>query len=209
MFVTFGTAMIYSFRETGKIVSNCHKLPREMFTSGLLTAENIVSDWLGFLDRLHEFNRNIRVVFTISPVRHWKDGAHGNQVSKSTLFLAVEALLSHPAVAGYFPAYEIIMDDLRDYRYYAEDMLHPSKTAIEYVWKAFSAAYIDPSALKLWKEAEAITRAVKHRLISDKAAERKKFAAAMLSKIDSLQSKNPKIDLSSERLYFSGLSAGK
>ena len=88
-------------------------------------------------NKLHSFNRDLRVIFTISPVRHWKDGAHGNQVSKSILFLAVEKLLKHSVAEGYFPAYELVMDDLRDYRYYAEDMLHPSQTAVDYIWKAF------------------------------------------------------------------------
>ena len=85
----------------------------------------------------------MKVVFTISPVRHWKDGAHGNQVSKSVLFLAVEELLNHSVSPQYFPAYELVMDDLRDYRFYNDDMLHPSTTAINYIWDAFSGCYME------------------------------------------------------------------
>lgn len=143
LFITFGTARIFRFNETGKVVSNCHKLPSSQFTREILSVDQITSAWDDILNRLHSFNPDLRVIFTVSPVRHWKDGAHGNQVSKSILFLAVEKLLGHNIVSGYFPAYELLMDDLRDYRYYADDMLHPSRTAIDYIWNAFTGCYFD------------------------------------------------------------------
>ena len=131
LFITFGTARIFRWKKTGKIVSNCHKIPAAEFTHDLLTVNDIVKLWNGQLDRLHSMFPALRVVFTISPVRHWKDGAHGNQVSKSVLFLAVEELLGHSSHPVYFPAYELLMDDLRDYRFYDDDLLHPSAAAID------------------------------------------------------------------------------
>ena len=138
LFITFGTARIYRWKKTGLVVSNCHKIPSGQFTSELLSVKEIVELWTNQLDRLSELFPNLRVIFTISPVRHLKDGAHGNQVSKSVLFLAVEELLGHSSKPQYFPAYELLMDDLRDYRFYDDDMIHPSDSAINYIWEAFS-----------------------------------------------------------------------
>jgi hypothetical protein len=183
-------------------VSNCHKMPDHFFSKELLTADEIVLLWTKLLDKLREFNKNIRVIFTISPVRHLKDGAHGNQVSKAVLFLAVEKLLSHPSSGGYFQAYEILMGDLRDYRYYAEDMLHPSSTAVDYIWKAFSACYLTSDALSVWKEARRITKALNHRFLTDSMVARKEFANEMLRLISELGKRAPWIDLNSEYSYF-------
>jgi hypothetical protein len=202
LFVTFGTARVYRLCETGIIVSNCHKMPDRLFTRELLNTDEIVVLWIKHLDKLRDFNKNIKVIFTISPVRHLKDGAHGNQVSKSVLFLAVEQLLSHPSSGGYFPAYEILMDDLRDYRYYADDMLHPSSTAVDYIWKSFSESYLTSEALSVWKEARRITKAMSHRFMTDSVPARNDFANEMLRLISELEKKAPRIDLSRERSYF-------
>ena len=138
LFITLGTARIYRFKKSGIVVSNCHKIPSALFEPELLTVSEIVALWTSLLEKLFSLFPKLRIVFTISPVRHWKDGAHGNQVSKSILFLAVEELLNHSVKPQYFPAYELLMDDLRDYRYYNDDMLHPSTIAIDYLWDAFS-----------------------------------------------------------------------
>jgi len=208
LFITFGTARIYRLIESGEIVANCHRLPPSYFTREVLSTKEITDHWFDLIDRLRIFNNNIKIIFTISPVRHWKDGPHGNQVSKSILFLAVEKLLEHPAVFGYFPAYEIIMDDLRDYRYYAEDMLHPSQVAIDYIWEAFSDCYFDNKTLNLWNEIYGVTKAMSHRFISDSISARKKFAISMLRQIDSIRSKNTDIDFSREINYFEGITRG-
>ena len=202
LFITFGTARVYRLKETGMIVSNCHKLPGNLFSEELLDVDEITSQWSGFLDVLRAFNTDLKVIFTISPVRHWKDGAHGNQVSKSVLFLAVEKLLGHPSSGGYFPAYEIIMDDLRDYRYYAEDMLHPSRTAIDYVWKTFSDCFLTSEALTIWKEARKITKGLNHRFLTDSMSAHRDFANEMLRLISSLESIAPWIDFIKERSHF-------
>jgi hypothetical protein len=209
IFITFGTARVYRLKESGKIVANCHKLPSSYFSRELLSVTEIYDKWTYLIDRIRLFNNNLNIIFTISPVRHWKDGAHGNQVSKSILFLAVEKLLEHPAVYGYFPAYEIIMDDLRDYRYYADDMLHPSQVAIDYIWKAFTDCYFDPQAFSLWNEVYGITKAMSHRFLSDSIPARNIFAANILRRIRSIRSRNNDIDLSSEIKYFESISSGE
>jgi GSCFA family len=203
--ITFGTARIYRFKENGKIVSNCHKLPAFLFSQEMLTVEEIVSSWNDILNRLHSFNNNLRIIFTVSPVRHWKDGAYGNQLSKSVLFLTIDKLLEHRAVEGYFPAFELQMDDLRDYRYYAEDMLHPSQTAIDYIWNTFSSCYFSPETIALWKEVYDVTKAMKHRFLSDSLTGKNEFAKNILGKISEIEKKNPHLDLSEERSYFTNI----
>jgi hypothetical protein len=205
LFITFGTARVYRFKESGKIVSNCHKLPADLFSLEMLEKEDIVSNWTNILEKLHVFNKDLRVIFTISPVRHWKDGAHGNQISKSLLFLSVEKLLVHPVVESYFPAYELLMDDLRDYRYYSDDMLHPSKMAIDYIWKSFTDCHFSPETVSLWKEVQRITKARNHRLLSASQSGRREFANEILEKISAIEKKIPGIDLVNERLYFHDL----
>jgi hypothetical protein len=205
LFITFGTARVYRFRESNKIVSNCHKLPPSLFSREMLTVEEITSSWYDTLNRLHSFNSDLRVIFTVSPVRHWKDGPYGNNLSKSILFLAIENLLQHKVVEGYFPAYELIMDDLRDYRYYAEDMLHPSQTAVDYIWEAFSDCYFERETVALWKEIHGVTKARNHRFLSDSPAGKKEFANNILKKISAIEKRNPDISLVDEKLYFLNL----
>jgi hypothetical protein len=201
LFITFGTARVFSLHETGRIVSNCHKLPGDLFTRELLTAESIVNRWNILLDRLTAFNPSLKVVFTISPVRHWKDGAHGNQVSKSVLFIATEELLKHQSEPGYFPAFEILLDELRDYRFYADDMLHPSDSAVRYIWERFSECYLDNTAIETWKEAAGVTAAVRHR-IAGSGKKVHDFAENMLSRIARIEAKVPGIDFSDEKKVF-------
>lgn len=199
LFITFGTARVYRFNDSGMIVSNCHKIPDREFTRELLTVDSILAEWFSIMDRLKTFNPRLRVDFTISPVRHWKDGAHGNQISKSVLMLATEKLLEHQAAGRYFPAYELLMDDLRDYRFYSDDMLHPSEAAVDYIWKAFSDCYMDPDALILYHEVAGITKSLKHRFITDSLSHRKEFAERMLEKINVVLKKSGHLDFSDER----------
>jgi len=205
LFITFGTARIYRFTETGRIVSNCHKIPASRFTQELLSPENIVALWSSQLERLNSLFPDLKVVFTISPVRHWKDGAHGNQVSKSVLFLAVEKLLDHHTKPSYFPAYEIVMDDLRDYRFYDADMLHISGAGVDYIREAFCNCYFDSETMSLWQEVAGISKAVSHRIRTDNSHQIKKFAENILSRIDRINQKNPSINLQKEKEYFLGL----
>jgi hypothetical protein len=203
--VTFGTARVYRWKQTGEIVSNCHKLPSASFLNEMLSVEDIVRLWNNQLSRLMSLFPEIKVIFTVSPVRHWKDGAHDNQVSKSVLFLAIEELLKHPSAPDYFPSYEIVMDDLRDYRFYEDDMLHPSPRAVDYIWNAFAGCFLDKETVKLRNEVEAITRAAEHRISNIHSKETALFASNMLEKIDRLAECNPSLCLGKERNYFTGL----
>ncbi len=201
LFVTFGTSYIYTLRKSGDIVANCHKLPSSLFDRRQATSAAIAERWRETLDRLAVVNPALKVWFTVSPVRHLSDGAHANQLSKAHLLLAVEELLSHRSVAGYFPAYELFMDELRDYRFYASDMVHPSETAIDFVWEKFSQVFLDSPVLRLWSEATRITRAMAHRITGGKN-ETAPFANAMMERISELRAKAPYIDLTAEETYF-------
>jgi hypothetical protein len=202
LFITFGTSRIYLKKDDGMIVSNCHKLPSGFFNTGILSVDEIVARWNKLLEKLHSLYPELKVVFTVSPVRHWKDGAHGNQVSKSILILAIEQLLGHKIQPAYFPAYELLLDDLRDYRFYDNDLLHPSSEAIEYIWDAFAASYFEKSTLNTRKEVAKITKAMQHRLLTDSEPGVSKFAATMLDMIESISSRYPSIDLTLEKEYF-------
>jgi hypothetical protein len=204
LFITFGTSYVYTLKESGVIVANCHKLPSSLFNRRQAVSSEIAARWKETLDRISELNRGLKIWFTVSPVRHLSDGPHANQVSKAHLLLAIEDMLDHPSVSGYFPAYELFMDDLRDYRFYGSDMVHPSETAIDYMWEKFASVFIDSPVLRLWNEAARITRAMAHR-ISGGRQETAPFATAMLERIADLKEKAPFIDLSSEEAYFMGL----
>ena len=140
--VTFGTAWVYE--KDGKIVGNCHKLPENCFTRRRLSVEEIVAAWRPILDRYPDKHW----LFTVSPIRHIRDGLHENQLSKATLLQAVEQLVLHsypsPATRRYFPSYEIMLDELRDYRFYADDLVHPSSLAVNYIWERFVDTYCTP-----------------------------------------------------------------
>jgi hypothetical protein len=201
LFVTFGTSYIYTLKASGDIVANCHKLPSALFTRRQASWSEIAERWRITLDHLAALNPGLKVWLTVSPVRHLSDGAHTNQLSKAHLLLAVEELLSHPSVAGYFPAYEIFMDDLRDYRFFASDMVHPSETGIDYIWEKFVSVFIDSHVLRLWNEAARITRAMAHRMSGGKK-ETAPFATAMLERITDLKARAPFMDLTGEEEYF-------
>lgn len=204
LFVTFGTSYIFTLRESGAVVANCHKLPSSLFNRRQATCSEITEMWMATLDRLAITNPGLKVWFTVSPVRHLSDGAHANQVSKANLLLAIGELVKHSAVAGYFPVYEIFMDDLRDYRFYASDMVHPSETAIEYTREKFTSVFMDSPVIRIWNEAAAITRAMAHRSTGGKE-ESAPFASVMLGRIAKLKEKAPYIDLTAEEAWFRGL----
>ena len=137
LFITYGTAWIYSYKKTDQVVSNCHKIPASEFTRSKLTIDEIVEQTSMALLKLWNFNPDIKVVFTVSPIRHWKDGAIENQRSKATLLLAIEKIIDECGYerCEYFPSYEIAMDELRDYRFYDEDMIHLSNVAVNHIWE--------------------------------------------------------------------------
>jgi hypothetical protein len=162
LIITFGTAFVYRLQSNGNVVSNCHKLPSKMFTHKRSTVDSIVEEWKNLIMRLQTINPSLRILFTVSPIRHWKDGAHENQLSKSTLLLAVDEILRNQPHCYYFPAYEIVLDDLRDYRFYAEDMLHPSTQAVDYIWEKFIEVWFDNETTSKMREFEKVHQSLSH-----------------------------------------------
>lgn len=163
--ITFGTAWLYELKEDGRVVANCHKLPADQFNRRRLSVEEIVKDYADLLIKIKAVNPGIEVIFSVSPVRHWKDGAHENNVSKGILHLAIDKLLGQFDFLHYFPAYEIQMDELRDYRFYAEDMLHPSDQAVKYIWERFSSTYFSRETISINKKIEKYCNMLNHRPI--------------------------------------------
>ena len=199
MIITLGTAWVYRLRSTGKIVSNCHKLPEKMFDRQMLPVDEITAEWKSLLLSLWEQNPELKILFTVSPIRHWKDGAHGNQLSKATLLLAVEQLQKDfPEQTAYFPAYEIMMDELRDYRFYADDMLHPSLQAVEYIWERFTETMLSRETQAILKEWKDIQKAINHKPFQPESEAYKHFISQTLLKMERLNEKFPYFDMTNE-----------
>lgn len=191
--LTFGTAWVYE-RE-GRVVANCHKQPASQFSRRRLSVTEIV----GRYDALFEgVLRDKKVVLTVSPVRHIGDGLQENSVSKATLRLAVEELVAKYENAHYFPSYEILIDDLRDYRYYADDLAHPSKMAVDYVWERFCEYALTEKAQRLLPQIEQIVSAAEHRPFNSESEAHKTFCRKMLAKVEEIHD----IDFSLEKSEF-------
>ncbi len=201
LFITFGTAWTYELKETGKVVSNCHKLPKTNFKRKLLSVEEIVVEYQNLIKELKNYNPNIKIVFTISPVRHLKDGVEQNNLSKSILKIAVNKLVENNNIS-YFPAYEIMMDDLRDYRFYDNDMLHPNLLAINYIWNKFSDVFFNNETLGIITEIEKLIKAKEHRPYNPKSKNHQKFIETQLKKIKVLNQKYSFIDTGIFESYF-------
>lgn len=196
LFITFGTAWVYEHIQSGQIVANCHKLPSKEFTRYRLSVEDIVLSYTELIWKINDLIPNTHIIFTISPIRHWKDGAHENNISKGILHLAIDALQQQFENVSYFPAYEILLDELRDYRYYAEDMLHPSEVAVNYIWSRFSEIYFSKETLNLNKEVHQLRSDLAHRPFHIHSEEYENFLVKTNEKKESLMKKYPflKID---------------
>ena len=201
LFVTFGTALAYRLKGEKRIVANCHKFPSSCFERIRFEANRIYSVWARTIARLQRFNPEIKVVFSVSPIRHLHDGAHENQLSKSTLLLAVDRMTREIKNTGYFPAYEIVLDELRDYRFYAENMTHPNDTAINYIWQRFCESYMAEGAMPIMKKVEDIVKAAAHRPMHQNSAYRK-FTENYLEKITRLKQQMPMLDFAEEKKLF-------
>jgi lysophospholipase L1-like esterase len=197
--ITFGTAWIYRLASTGRVVANCHKQPSAMFTRHRLTVSEIVAAFSELLDGVL---KDKKVIFTLSPVRHLKDGFAENSLSKSILRMAIEELTERYANADYFPAYEIVCDDLRDYRFYGPDMVHPSPVAIDYVWDKFTEYAMPPATRALLPRIEKLVRATEHRVMNPESEANRTFRTRMLAYAQELQTDIPDADLHSEVDFF-------
>ncbi len=186
--ITYGTSWVYNNVDNNTIVANCHKVPQKQFSKEILsvaTIEKSIQNTIGFIQKL---NPNCKIIFTISPVRHIKDGFVENQRSKAHLITAIQNLQLE-----YFPSYEILMDELRDYRFYAEDMLHPSQLAIDYIWDRFFETAISEESHTIMDEVESIQKGLAHRPFNPDSEKHKKFLSNLKQKMNTLALKYPKI----------------
>jgi hypothetical protein len=188
LIITFGSAEVYE--RDGMVVSNCHKLPAREFTHRLLSVEEIVA--LNF--QLSSFNPQLSTLFTISPVRYMGEGAHHGQLNKATLLLATNQICKSTG-ADYFPSYEIMMDELRDYRFYATDMIHPSEVAVDYIFERFTETYLTDEAIRTAEEVRKIKKSLSHRPLHPDSEEYEKFKQKLSQQIDAIAKKYPNIKL--------------
>jgi hypothetical protein len=188
LFITFGTAWIYELLSTGQTVSNCHKLPSKEFRRHRLSPQGIIEQWQKLLEKLLEINPGLNVIFTVSPIRHIKDGAHENQVSKSVLLYSIDEIIKifNTERVTYFPSYEIIMDELRDYRFYSADMLHISETAIDFIWEKFSEAILSSESKRIFPEILKSRRAASHIPFNNRSADYQLFIEKNIKKLTDL-----------------------
>ncbi|WP_241738974.1 GSCFA domain-containing protein [Pontibacter beigongshangensis] len=190
LIMTWGTAVSYRLASTGTVVANCHKLPARQFTRLLLTTEEITAAFTQMHQRLLQLNPNIKLLLTVSPVRHLKETLEINSVSKAVLRVATHQLTEAYENVNYFPAYEIMMDDLRDYRFYKADMLHPTELAEDYIWQKFVGAYFDQEYQAFLPEWEKVRRAMAHKPFHPASAAHQQFLKATLQQLRELEQKH-------------------
>lgn len=196
--VTFGTAWLYERAETGRVVANCRKLPASLFRRRRASVDEIVGRFEALLDGPL---RGRHLILTVSPVRHLGDTLEGNAVSKALLRLAADGLAArHPDAVHYFPACELLLDDLRDYRFYADDLVHPAPAAVDYIWEKFAAAALTPRAQELLPRVERIVAAAAHRPFAPQSEAYRDFCRRRLAEIEAMA----EVDFSAERAFFGG-----
>lgn len=194
-FLTLGTNHVYILEETGEIVDNCRKRPARLFHEEELTVDECAEYLQKAVDILNSRNKDVQVVVTVSPIRYAKYGYHGSQLSKATLQLAADKLVKANANCTYFPAYEIVNDELRDYRFYREDMLHPTDQAVEYIWQRLQETYLSNSAKDFIEKWKPLKEAIRHRPFNPDGAEYIAFANKTKENIAKLRLKYPLLPL--------------
>lgn len=196
---TWGTSWVYILAGTDAVVANCHKLPASRFERRQLGVGEMCDRWFPLLETLFALNPRVEILCTVSPVRHFKDGAHGNQLSKAALMLFTDELCrKFPSRCTYFPAYEIVLDELRDYRFYDTDMVHPSAQAIDYVWERFSDAYFDESTRTLNREWARLLAALRHRPLTPDRETYRQFVVQNILKLENFREKYAFFEVSEE-----------
>ena len=191
--ITLGTSWVYRYIETDTIVANCHKIPQKKFLKELLTITEITESLAHSISLIKSLNSEVSITFTVSPIRHLKDGFIENTQSKSHLIAAIHTLVNKQNVS-YFPSYEIMMDELRDYRFYAEDMIHPNKTAINYIWGKFIDTWFSEETKSTMKEIDEIQKGILHRPFREDSEQHQQFLLKLEHKKSSLQERLPFIN---------------
>lgn len=204
LILTLGSAHVHVLKETGKMVANCHKVPENAFYKRLLTVDEIIAALDNMMHRLFFLNSHVNILFTVSPVRYARDGVVENNLSKAILLQAVHHLVNKFSRLFYFPAYELVLDDLRDYRFFKEDLVHPNELAINYVWEHFSQSCLQPEAQQLQREVADVLRARAHRPFNPQTPQHQQFLATYARKTRALQQAHPQLDFSTELQYFEG-----
>jgi len=192
--ITLGTAWVYEYLDSNKIVANCHKVPQKQFAKKLLSIEAIESCLDSIVDNITKVNPKAQIIFTVSPVRHLKDGFVENQRSKAHLIAAVHLLLSSRTQSrglGYFPSYEIMMDELRDYRFYGADMVHPNQLAVDYIWEKFKSVWITSTSYAVMDRVDSVQKGLLHRPFNPDSDAHQKFKTSLRTKITYLQERYP------------------
>lgn len=196
LILTWGTSWVFRYKETGEVVCNCHKIPAKEFTRTQLATREIIAAYEDLLPQLFEFNKDLKIINTVSPVRHWKDGAHGNQLSKASLLLAGDALQKQfPEQLFYFPSYEIVMDELRDYRFYAEDMIHTNDQTTAYIWEKFQKVLVNGNSAGIIGDLEPLLKMREHRPMSESKEAQKNLENQIKDRTKYLKSKHPELNL--------------
>lgn len=198
LFITWGTSWVYRHIKSDRVVANCHKIPSREFTRYRLACAEIVALYTEWLSGVLDENRHLKVVLTVSPVRHLKDSAHGNQLSKAVLLLAAEELCQKFENVIYFPSYEIMLDELRDYRFYNEDLIHPNNMAVQYIWNKLAHNCFDESTKELIVKIQEVSRAARHRPFNSQTELHQKFITNTLQKINRLMIENAHLDFTDE-----------
>jgi lysophospholipase L1-like esterase len=175
VFITLGTSWVYRYLETNAIVANCHKIPQKEFSKDLLSVAEVSKTLEQSIALLKSINKTVSVTFTVSPVRHLKDGFIENTRSKAHLIAAIHTVINSENNTYYFPSYEIVMDELREYRFYKEDMLHPNTTAINYIWEKFVSSWFSREAQDTMQEVETVQRGISHRPFNEKSEQHQQF----------------------------------
>jgi hypothetical protein len=196
LILTWGTSWVYRYKETGQVVCNCHKIPAREFSRTRLSPKEIITAYEELLPQLFEFNNDVKIIHTVSPVRHWKDGAHGNQLSKAALLLAGDFLQEKfPDRFFYFPSYEIVMDELRDYRFYAEDMLHTNELATSYIWEKFKEVLLSEKSRQVIKDLEPLFKLAGHRPLNKGEEAQNLREQQLRERAGQLKKKYPELNL--------------
>ena len=204
--LTLGTNRVYILKESNEIVDNCRKQPQNLFREEQLSIKECVNYLSLAIDRLIELNKDIKIIVTVSPIRYAKYGFHGSQLSKATLLLASQQLLElYPDRIEYFPAYEIVNDELRDYRFYAADMLHPTEQAVDYIWERFSETYFSQSTADFIVEWRPLKQALAHKVLNATSNDFIKFKQSSIEKLNSIAEKYPLLDVTNELQHFESL----
>lgn len=201
LIITLGSAWVYQL-DNGEVVANCHKVPADKFRKKLLAVEDVLSSLDNLIHRLFICNPGIKIMFTISPVRHLRDGFIENNRSKAVLIQSVHHLVDKFSNLFYFPSYELVIDDLRDYRFYAEDMVHPNYQATEYVWQKFVDACMDGGTLNVMKEINLINAAKAHKPFQPRSEAHRKFRRKQLETLQKLEQDYPYIDWKEDMDHF-------